>query len=450
MIHFHSLSKRLSSANPLLMSTFVAIMAFLTYSSMYAFRKPFAAATFMGEEWWGIDIKVWLILMQTFGYMASKFYGIKLIAELSGKKRGLLILSLVGCAWLSLLGFALLPAPYNILCFLLNGFPLGLIWGLVFHYLEGRRFTEMMGSILAISFVFSSGFVKSIGRYLLVDWGIDPYWMPFVTGAFFIPLLITAVFFLDHTPAPNEGDIALKTQRKSMNKSERQAFFRNFSFGIVLLILVYMALTAFRDIRDNFVVEIWKELKVGLAPELLTQTEIPITLLLLLMMGLLVLVKNNFKALFLYHLIIISGLLLAVVSTIFLQYGWINPFYWTVATGTGIYMAYIPFNCLLFDRLLAAFKYVGNVGFLMYLVDSFGYLGSCGILIFKQFGDWEAMSWFSFYSEGLILVMTICAVVMLINGLYFYKKLKNNTPIVPIAIPVGAQAIEPLPNKSKQ
>mgnify|MGYP003636329438 FL=1 len=225
MIHFHSLSKRLSSANPLLMSTFVAIMAFLTYSSMYAFRKPFAAATFMGEEWWGIDIKVWLILMQTFGYMASKFYGIKLIAELSGKKRGLLILSLVGCAWLSLLGFALLPAPYNILCFLLNGFPLGLIWGLVFHYLEGRRFTEMMGSILAISFVFSSGFVKSIGRYLLVDWGIDPYWMPFVTGAFFIPLLITAVFFLDHTPAPNEGDIALKTQRKSMNKSERQAFF---------------------------------------------------------------------------------------------------------------------------------------------------------------------------------------------------------------------------------
>jgi hypothetical protein len=46
--------------------------------------------------------------------------------------------------------------------------------------------------------------------------------------------------------------------------------------------------------------------------------------------------------------------------------------------------------------------------------------------------------------------MTICAVVMLINGLYFYKKLKNNTPIVPIAIPVGAQAIEPLPNKSKQ
>ena len=447
MIHFPSLSKRLAAANPILMSTFVALMAFLTYSSMYAFRKPFAAATFSGEEWWGIDIKVWLILMQTFGYMASKFYGIKLISELSGKRRGLLILSLVGFAWLSLLGFALLPAPLNILCFLLNGFPLGLIWGLVFHYLEGRRFTEMMGSILAISFVFSSGFVKSIGRYLLIDWAIAPYWMPFVTGALFIPFLILAVFFLDHTPPPNEGDVTLKTQRKSMNKSERKAFFQQFSFGIVLLILVYMALTAFRDIRDNFVVEIWKELKVGLAPELLTQTEIPITLLLLLMMGLLVLVKNNFKALFLYHLIIIAGLLLAVISTFLLQNGTITPFYWTVATGTGIYMAYIPFNCLLFDRLLAAFKYIGNVGFLMYLVDSFGYLGSCGILIFKQFGDWEAMSWFTFYSEGLILVMTLCALVMLVNGFYFYKKLKQNASIDPLDLPIDKPLVQTLPIK---
>ncbi|AEL25480.1 DUF5690 family protein [Cyclobacterium marinum] len=444
MIHFPSLSKRLNAAHPILMSTFVALMAFMTYSSMYAFRKPFAAATFSQEEWWGIDIKVWLILMQTFGYMASKFYGIKLISELDGKKRGLLIVSLVGIAWLSLLGFALLPAPFNIFCFLLNGFPLGLIWGLVFHYLEGRRFTEMMGSILAISFVFSSGFVKSIGRYLLVDWAIDPYWMPFITGALFVPFLILAVFFLDHTPSPNEKDVSLKTERKSMNKSERQAFFKKFSFGIVLLVLVYMALTAFRDIRDNFVVEIWKELKVGLAPELLTQTEIPITLLLLLMMGLLVLVKNNFKALFLYHLIIISGLMLAVISTFLLQQGMMSPFYWTVGTGTGIYMAYIPFNCLLFDRLLAAFKYVGNVGFLMYLVDSFGYLGSCSILIFKQFGNWEAMSWFTFYSEGLILVMTLCALVMLVNGFYFYKKLKQNSSINPLDMPLENPSIQPL------
>jgi len=83
----------------------------------------------------------------------------------------------------------------------------------------------------------------------------------------------------------------------------------------------------------------------------------------------------------------------------------------------------------------------------MYLVDSFGYLGSCGILIFKQFGDWEAMSWFTFYSEGLILVMTIGVVVMLINGFYFYKKLKQHSPIVPQTMPIGTPDSSPFTAK---
>ncbi|WP_439483118.1 DUF5690 family protein [Cyclobacterium plantarum] len=419
------LERKLAAVHPFLMSVFAALMAFLTYSCMYAFRKPFAAATFSGEEWLGLDLKVWLILMQTIGYMASKFYGIKMISELNASHRARLILGLIGVSWMGLLGFALLPAPFNIGCFLINGFPLGLIWGLVFHYLEGRKFTEMMGSILAISFVFSSGFVKSIGRYLLESWSIGPFWMPFLTGAIFVPLLVLTVFLLDHTPAPSNGDIDLKTQRRSMNRNERKAYFSQFKVGIILLVLVYMILTAFRDIRDNFVVEIWKDLKVEIPPELLTQTEVPVTLLLLLMMGLLVLVKNNLKALFLYHLIIISGFILAVMSTLSMLSGWLDPFYWMVATGTGIYMAYIPFNCLLFDRLLAAFKYSGNVGFLMYLVDSFGYLGSCGILVFKQFGDWEAMSWLNFYSQGLVWMMGFCAVLMLLSGVYFFRKLQG-------------------------
>lgn len=424
MIVLPSLTKKLAGAPPLLMSLFAGSMAFLTYSCMYAFRKPFAAATFAGEEWWGLDLKVWLILMQTLGYMASKFYGIKMISELKASDRARLTLSLIGVSWLGLLGFALLPAPWNIFCFLINGFPLGLIWGLVFHYLEGRRFTEMMGSILAVSFVFSSGFVKTVGRYLLVDLGVDPYWMPFLTGAIFIPVLLASVFLLNHTPPPSSGDIALKTERKSMNRADRVAFFQRFRSGLIILVLVYMVLTAFRDIRDNFVVEIWKDLRVNVPPELLTQTEIPITLILLLMMGLLVLVKNNFKALFIYHVIIISGLLLALLATLAMLNGWLSPIYWMVATGTGTYMAYIPFNCLLFDRLLASFKYAGNVGFLMYLVDSFGYLGSSGILIFKQFGNYESMSWLAFYSQGLILLMGLSVLLMAGSGVYFYRKLQ--------------------------
>nr|MBI1231843.1 hypothetical protein [Cytophagales bacterium] len=434
MLHIPIVSKFLSKSGPFGMSLFAACMAFLTYSCMYAFRKPFAAATFDGEVFWGMDFKVWLILAQTLGYMASKFYGIKMISELTKERRAILIFGLIGISWLALLGFAVLPAPFNVICFAVNGFPLGLIWGLVFHYLEGRKFTEMMGSILAVSFVFSSGFVKTVGKFLLDTLGVDPYWMPFYTGALFVPLLIFAVLMLNQTPEPSGADIALKTERLPMTKRERQGFFNHFKPGIILLVLVYMMLTALRDIRDNFAVEIWAGLNISVSPELLTQTEIPITLMLLLMMSLLVLVKSNQKALFLYHGIIIAGLGLCVGSTILMKAGLFSPFWWVVATGTGIYMAYIPFNCLLFDRLLAAFKYAGTVGYLMYLIDSFGYLGSAGIMVFKQFGNVQSLSWLHFYANSILVLLSVGIIFMIINGLYFQRKLGRSMKNEPVTL----------------
>jgi hypothetical protein len=330
-----------------------------------------------------------------------------------------LILTLIGISWMGLLGFAVLPAPFNILCFLVNGFPLGLIWGLVFHYLEGRKFTEMMGSILAVSFVFSSGLVKTIGKYLMDEWAVSELWMPFWTGGIFMPLLVISVILLNQTPPPNREDVALRSVRTPMSKKERMDFFKAFKPGIIILVLVYVVLTALRDIRDNFAVEIWETMGINVNPELLTQTEIPITLILLVMMALLVLVKNNQKALFLYHWIIIAGLVLAVGATILLQMGIIPPFLWVVLTGTGIYMGYIPFNCLLFDRLIASFKSAGNVGFLMYLADSFGYLGSVGIVTIKQFGILQDMSWHLFYTQGILVMLSIGTGMMLFTYVVF-------------------------------
>jgi MFS family permease len=394
------------------------------YSSMYAFRKPFAVGTFEGEVFFGLDLKVWLILAQTLGYMASKFYGIKMISELKDKGRARLIIGLIGVSWLGLLGFALLPSPVNILCFLVNGFPLGLIWGIVFHYMEGRRFTEMMGSMLAVSFVFSSGMVKSVGSFLIQNLGVSEYWMPFLTGGIFFPILLIGVFLLNHIPAPSQEDKQLRSPRPAMSPLERRAFFLQFWPGIILLILVYMMLTGLRDLRDNFVVEIWTGLAIDVSPELLTQTEIPITLTLLVLMSSLVLVKDNRQAFFLNHWIIFIGFALAILCTLGLNAGWVTPFYWMVGVGAGVYMAYIPFNSLLFDRLIASLQSGGNVGFLMYLVDSFGYLGSSMILVASQCGGFGDISWLHFYSQSNLIFLGISMVLMVGSFLYFQTKLK--------------------------
>lgn len=407
------------------MSVFAALMGFLVYSSMYAFRKPFAAATFDGENFLGLDLKVWLIFAQTLGYMASKFYGIKMISELKVKGRAWLIVGLIAVSWFALLGFAVLPAPFNILCFMVNGFPLGLIWGIVFHYMEGRRFTEMMGSMLAASFVFSSGFVKSIGTFLMQNMGVNEFWMPFSTGAIFFPLLLFGVFLLNHIPSPSVEDRLLRSPRPPMNKADRKKFFREFRPGIIILILVYMMLTGLRDLRDNFVVEIWQGLDIAVPAELLTQTEIPITIFLLILMSCLVLVKSNKTAFFLNHWMILTGFALAILATLGLRAGLVNPFIWMTLVGTGVYMAYIPFNSLLFDRLIATFKHTGNVGFLMYLVDSFGYLGSSLIMVFKQFGGLGNISWLNFYIAAILIFLSLSMVLMTGSFFYFQRKLKR-------------------------
>lgn len=64
------------------------LAAFGTYFCMYAFRKPFTAGTYAGINLWDIHYKTILIISQVFGYMFSKFIGIKVISELRASAFG--------------------------------------------------------------------------------------------------------------------------------------------------------------------------------------------------------------------------------------------------------------------------------------------------------------------------------------------------------------------------
>ena len=172
-------------------SIYAALCSFCVYFCMYAFRKPFTAAGFEGLYFLRIDYKVWLVSAQLIGYMLSKFYGIRFIAGMQPGKRANMIIVLIIFAWIALFLFAVTPSPYNIIFLLLNGFPLGMIWGLVFSYLEGRRTTEFMGAVLSVSFIFSSGVVKTVGKGLMLNNHVSEFWMPFYTASIFlVPLFL--------------------------------------------------------------------------------------------------------------------------------------------------------------------------------------------------------------------------------------------------------------------
>lgn len=415
------ITRWLKQTNSFWFALYATVMAFSLYTCVYAFRKTFSVATFEGIAYLGISYKVWLVTFQVIGYGLSKFVGIKVIAELKASSRSAGILLMVAIAGLSWLLFGIVPRPYNIIFLFTNGFPLGMVWGMVFGYLEGRRYTEVLGAGMSVSFIFSAGFAKSVGGFIMRDWGVSETWMPFVTSCVFMFPLLIFLYLIDKLPPPTAKDELLRTRRQPMDAMERKIFLRTFIPGIVLFTLSYMLMTTFRDLRDNFSAEVWKSLGQGDSPEIFTTTEIPVSFAVLIVMGSLVLIKNNNLALMVIHLIIFTGMIVIGVSTFLFQKELISATAWMTLIGLGLYLGYVPFNSVFFDRMLAAFKYVGTVGFIMYIADAFGYLGSVGVMIFKEFVAAE-VSWLDFFvSSGYILSV---AGSLLIAGsmLYFYLK----------------------------
>ncbi len=410
-------------------SLLAGIAAFGVYACMYAFRKPFTAAGYSNLQFAGIDYKIWLVIAQTIGYTISKFAGIRLISGMKHEQRAIVIVKLIIAAWIALLFFALVPRPYNIIFLLLNGIPLGIIYGLVFSYLEGRQSTEVLGAVLASSFIFASGFAQSAGKWVMSVWGVDQWWMPFLTGLIFLVPLMLFTWLLDKTPAPTTADIESRTPRLPMNKKERKKFISTFLPGLVLLITAYVLMTMIRDYRSNFAADIWMELGHGKDSTVFTRSEIPSTILVLLVMSFLVLVRNNMKAFLINHLLILAGLLLIITSTVFFLEGMLSSFWWMTLTGMGLYMSYVPFNCMLFERLIASFKYISNAGFIIYVADSFGYLGSNLILLLKNFGRLD-ISWTQFYVRMLFMGTAAGIFLVTLSAVYFSRKYKGYHPLI--------------------
>ncbi|MGF1636995.1 MAG: DUF5690 family protein, partial [Cyclobacteriaceae bacterium] len=399
---------------------------------MYAFRKPFAVGTFEDLTFLSIDYKIWLITAQTIGYTFSKFLGIKFVSELKKNQRAIGIVILLACAQVSLILFAIIPAPWNISMLFLNGLPLGMVWGIVFSYVEGRRNTEFLGAGLCISFIFSSGFVKTVGKFILLHWDVSEFAMPYITGFIFSLPALLCIWLLQQSPLPDSKDIAERVERKAMTFEQRLSIFKRFAPGLILLILGYTLLTAFRDFRDNFSAEIWQALNYGESSKIFTTTEIPVSLFILVVMGSLMLIRSNQKAFIVGHIIILLGFLITGLATLAFEKEAISAPYWMIFMGSGLYLGYVPFNTIMFDRMIATFRLVGNVGFLIYLADSFGYLGSLGVLFFKNFSQPD-ISWLSFFISSTYLVSVVGIILVILSLAYFSVKMqtvKNNSMVL--------------------
>ncbi len=399
------------------------IAAFCAYFCMYLFRKPYTAGTYADWTLWGIDYKIVLVIAQVLGYALSKFIGIKIISELNLKRRIPLFLGFIGIAWLALVGFAFSPPSWGPFWLFINGLPLGMIWGILFTYCEGRKLTEMITVFIAANFIITSGVAKTIGRWLL-ELGYSEQVMPMLVGLLVMPLLFLSLWMLSQIPPPSPEETQSKSVRPAMDNRAKRLFLKQYGLPVTLFVLLYLVLTIIRDIRDNFAVEIWTGLGYGESPEIFSTTELPVTFIVLIGLGFLYRIKNNQKALRANIIICLAGILLLLCTTGLFTWGSLSPVLWMIFSGIGLFLPYILFNGIIFDRFIAAYKINGNVGFIMYIADAFGYLGSIVIMLYKNFGNTN-LAWLDFYLSlclfGGLLALVLVIFILLQNGRRTYK-----------------------------
>ena len=391
---------------------------------MYAFRKPFAAATYTDlGTFFGLDLKTALVISQIVGYTLSKVIGMKVCSELSRANRAWVLVGLIIWAQLALIVFAVIPSNWStgwrVLAILLNGLPLGMIWGLVVRYLEGRRLSELVLAGLSCSYIISSGVVKDVGR-IWMDSGVSEVWMPAITGLCFLPLYLLSVWLLNQVPEPSAADMDSRSERPKMNRADRARFVGQFWVGLLLLFTVYFFLTAYRDFRDNYAIEIFQTLGYANTPAVFTRTEFPIAIGVVLVLAVLNIFRNHRHGLIAVYVVMTCGLMLMAGATLMLDAGWLQgrELWWMVLVGLGSYLAYVPFGTALFERLLASTHFRGNAVFAICIADSVGYTGSIALQIYKDLFQSD-MNRFEFL-HGFTYAFSLLGVGLLVASCLFF------------------------------
>ena len=104
--------------------------------------------------------------------------------------------------------------------------------------------------------------------------------------------------------------------------------------------------------------------------------------------------------------------------------------YWLFIQSLSLYIVYLSFQTLFFERFIACFKIKGNVGFFIASIDFIGYTGTVCVLLFKEYCS-PNIDWMQFYNQFSGWVGIVAGIAFIGSAIYLmqrYKMEKQNLP----------------------
>lgn len=260
---------------------------------------------------------------------------------------------------------------------------------------------------------------KSFGLFTMNELHIDQFWMPAVIGGVTLPLLLLMGYLLERLPHPTAEDIELRNQRVTLDRNGRKALFLKYAPILSILFIANFMLLVLRDIKEDFLVDILD--MSNQSSWLFARIDTIVTLIILGIFSLFVFFRSNIKAILSLLTLVVAGCLtLAVVSY---NYGAFrpSPILWLFIQSLSLYIAYLTFQTIFFDRFIACFHIKGNVGFFIAIIDFIGYLGTVTLLGTKEFLNIN-LEWFALYNHMACTVGIICTVLFTAAGVLIYQR----------------------------
>lgn len=357
----------------------------LAYASMSFVKDPIFAPTWQGERVLGVELKELIALASPIGMVFGKIPSMLVTPTL---RRERLLHALLVVAWGSTALMAstpLLPAAAIVLCQFGAKALQGSLWALLMRYMEGRRHTDAIVSLLTLSWIGMSGLAKGACAELLAR-GLPPRGAVAACALLGGACMTACLLALDAQPAPSALDVHARGERARMASvwGEGVALICRHRAGLLLATAAYVICGALRNYRDFYLAELLLVSGLGEDARAFAATELALAVAVTLLAGSVTLVSDNWSALRLLLCAGACGGVLTVVATLAWLAQMLDGITWVLAFGLGVYLVYMPVGSTMLDRLMGAAGERYTVALLSLLLDWSVQAGTVVLLLLRR------------------------------------------------------------------